>query len=108
MAISVKPSWNPLRCGGTGLPVNILLMAKLIALSLLLTRSVSLVPDPYLPFLPIFDRIGSPKLFQLGLRTVFVLSALALLCNRRVRLSSLRSEERRVGEGVRCGWTRGQ
>ena len=28
-----RPSWNPLRCGGTALPANLLLMAKLIALS---------------------------------------------------------------------------
>ena len=33
-----RPSWNPLRCSGTALPVNLLLMAKLIALCLLLTN----------------------------------------------------------------------
>ena len=30
-AAAVRPSWNPLRCGGTALPTNLLLMAKLIA-----------------------------------------------------------------------------
>ena len=31
-----EPGWNPLRCSGTILPANLLLMAKLIALCLLL------------------------------------------------------------------------
>ena len=84
-----KPSWNPLRCGGTALPPNLLLMAKLIALCLLLTNHVRLIPDPFLPFVPLFDWIPAPAAFQLALRVVFVVSALALLFNRSVRTSCL-------------------
>jgi predicted DCC family thiol-disulfide oxidoreductase YuxK len=84
-----RPSWNPLRCGGTGLPINLLLMAKLIALSLLLTNHVRLLPDPFLPFVPVFDWIGSPVAFQRALQVVFVASAVALLFNRWVRASCL-------------------
>ena len=71
MAISgatVKPSWNPLRCSGTVLPTNLLLMAKLIALCLLLTNHVRQIPDPWLPFVPAFDWIGAPAAFQRGLQ----------------------------------------
>jgi predicted DCC family thiol-disulfide oxidoreductase YuxK len=92
MAISgaaVKASWNPLRCGGTALPTNLLLMAKLIALCLLLTNHVRQIPDPFLPFVPVFDWIGSPAAFQRALQIVFVASAVALLFNRSVRLSCL-------------------
>ena len=54
--------WAALRCSGTALPTNLLLMVKLIALSLLLTNHVRLIPDPFLPFLPVFDRIGELSL----------------------------------------------
>jgi predicted DCC family thiol-disulfide oxidoreductase YuxK len=84
-----EPSWNPLRCGGTALPTNLLLMAKLIALCLLLTNHVRLLPDPFLPFVPAFDGIGSPAAFQLALQFVFLAAALALLFNRGVRASCL-------------------
>jgi predicted DCC family thiol-disulfide oxidoreductase YuxK len=83
---AVKPSWNPLRCGGTVLPTNLLLMAKLIALCLLLTNHVRQIPDPWLPFVSAFDWIGSPAGFQRVLQVVFVVSAIALLFNRWVRL----------------------
>jgi predicted DCC family thiol-disulfide oxidoreductase YuxK len=92
MAISgaaVKPSWNPLRCGGTALPTNLLLMAKLIGLCLLLTNHVRQIPDPWLPFVPVFDWIGAPAAFQRALQVVFTISAIALLFNRRVRLCCL-------------------
>jgi hypothetical protein len=81
-------SWNPLKCGGTALPVNLLLAAKLIALTLLLTNHVRLLPEPFLPFVPALDRLP-PLLFQRTLQVFFVLSALMLLLNRWPRLSSL-------------------
>src|SRR5437660_10006791 len=83
------PGWNPLRCSGTILPANLLLMAKLIALCLLLTNHVRLLPDPFLPFIPLLDRIGAPATFQFALQLVFVASAIALLFNRWVRASCL-------------------
>jgi hypothetical protein len=79
------PSWNPLRCGGTALPVNLLVMAKAIAIALLLTNHVRLLPDPFLPFIPGLDRIP-PLLFQRTLQVLFVGSAVALLFNRSVRV----------------------
>lgn len=63
-------SWNPLRCGGTALPVPLLLMAKCIALNLLLTNYARLLPES-------------------GLKAVFWVGAVALLWNRRVRASCL-------------------
>lgn len=71
------------------MPVPVLLMAKLIALCLLLTNHVRLLPDPFLPFIPGLDHLGSPLVFQRALQGLFVVSALALLFNRSVRLSCL-------------------
>ncbi|HLJ14320.1 MAG TPA: DCC1-like thiol-disulfide oxidoreductase family protein [Bryobacteraceae bacterium] len=82
-----KPSWNPLRCAGTALPANLLVMAKTIAIALLLTNHVKLLPRPFLPFLPWLDRIPG-IVFQDTLRVAFLVSAVALLFNRSVRLSS--------------------
>jgi predicted DCC family thiol-disulfide oxidoreductase YuxK len=81
-------SWNPLRCGGAALPTQVLLMAKLLALSLLLTGHVRLLPDPFLPFIPGLDQIVPPEIFQKLLQTVFPASAFALLVNRWVRTSA--------------------
>lgn len=85
--MAVSP-WNPLRCSGTALPPPLLLMAKLIAIALLLTNHVRLLPDPFLPFVPGLDQLPG-RLFQTTLQTVFVLSAFALLFNRWVRTSCL-------------------
>jgi hypothetical protein len=83
-----RPSWNPLKFSGTDLPTELLIMVKSLALVALLTNHVRILPDPWLPFVPGIDRIP-PVLFQRTLQTVFVISALALLFNRRVRLASL-------------------
>ncbi|MBM3726712.1 MAG: DUF393 domain-containing protein [Acidobacteria bacterium] len=83
MAVSapLTPSWNPLRCAGQGLPVPLALMAKIVALALLLTGHVRLLPDPFLSFIPVLDLLPGPA-FQLTLQAVFVLAALAILFNR--------------------------
>ena len=86
--VALKPSWNPLRCEGTGLPVNLTVMVKVLALVLLLTNHVRLLPDPWLPFIPWIDRIPGP-LFQRILQSVFIVAALAIIFNRRLRLASL-------------------
>jgi hypothetical protein len=85
---ALKPSWNPLKCDGTGLPVNLTILVKALALVLLLTNHVRLLPDPWLPFIPSIDLIP-PALFQRTLQTVFILSAMAILFNRRLRIASL-------------------
>src|SRR5437899_11935804 len=83
-----KPSWNPLRFNSPGLPTELLILVKVLALALLLTNHVKILPDPWLPFVPGIDLLP-PVLFQRTLQTVFVVSALAILFNRRVRLASL-------------------
>jgi hypothetical protein len=79
---------EPLRLSGTSLPPNVLLMAKLVTLCFLLTQWRSL-PRPYLPFVHIFDRLGSPTLVQRVLKVAFLISALLLFWNRWVRASCI-------------------
>jgi hypothetical protein len=83
-----KLSWNPLQCSGTDLPTNLTVMVKVLAIALLVTNHVRILPDPWLPFIPFIDSIPG-ALFQRTLQTVFVISALAIVFNRRLRLSSL-------------------
>jgi hypothetical protein len=83
-----KPSWNPLRCTCTGLPTNLAILAKALAIAVLLTNHVRLLPDPWLSFIPAIDNLP-PLLFQRTLQTIFVVSALAIVFNRRIQLASL-------------------
>jgi predicted DCC family thiol-disulfide oxidoreductase YuxK len=87
-ASAVKAPWNPLSCSGA-LPVPLETMAKVIALALLLTNHVRLLPDPFLPFIPGLDSLMPGAIFQTALQTVFVASALALLFNRAPRVACL-------------------
>jgi hypothetical protein len=82
------PSWNPLKCTGTDLPVNLTILVKVLAIVLLVTNHVRILPDPWLPFIPWLALIP-PIPFQLTIQTVFVIAALAIVFNRRIRLSSL-------------------
>ncbi|MDQ6707576.1 MAG: HTTM domain-containing protein [Acidobacteriota bacterium] len=86
--LSPKPSWNPLKCSGTDLPMNLTILVKVLAIVLLITNHVRILPDPWLPFIPLIDRFP-PLLFQRTLQTVFIAAALAIVFNRRIRLSSL-------------------
>jgi hypothetical protein len=83
-----EPSWNPLKCRGTDLPLNLTILVKVLAMVLLLVNHVRILPDPWLPFIPGLD-LFPPLLFQRTLQTVFVVSAVAIVFNRRVRLASL-------------------
>ncbi|MCU1325951.1 MAG: hypothetical protein JWN34_1321 [Bryobacterales bacterium] len=83
-----KSSWNPLRVRGTDLPLNLTVMVKVLALVVLLVNHVKILPDPWLPFIPGLDQIP-PLLFQRTLQSAFLLSAVAIIFNRRVRLASL-------------------
>src|SRR5689334_19025170 len=85
---TTEPSWNPLKCRGTDLPLNLTILVKVLAIVVLLVNHVRILPDPWLPFIPGLDRIP-PLLFQRTLQTVFLLSAIAIVFNRRVRLASL-------------------
>ena len=79
--------WNPLRCSGLELPVNLVIMVKAIAIALLLTRHFLLLPDPFLPFIPGMDRIPGAW-FQRSMQVLMVGGAIALLFNVRIRMSS--------------------
>jgi hypothetical protein len=83
-----KPSWNPLKSSGTDLPKNLTIMVKALAIAALIVNHVRILPDPWLPFVPFFD-LFPPVLFQKTLQALFVISALAIVFNRRLRLFSL-------------------
>src|SRR5258708_20551601 len=83
-----RVSWNPLRCSGLDLPVNLAALVKILALVLLVTNHVRLLPDPWLPFIPVLDRFP-PTLFKWTLQTVFVAAALSILFNRGIRRASV-------------------
>src|SRR3954453_7634354 len=83
-----QPSWNPLKCAGTDLPKNLAIMVKTLAIAPLVVNHVRILPDPWLPFVPFFD-LFPPVLFQRTLQTLFLVSAIAIVFNRRLRLFSL-------------------
>ena len=82
------PSWNPLKCAGTDLPMNLTILVKALAIVLLLTNHVQSMPDPWLPFIPGIDLIPG-SLFRRTLQIALVTGSLAIVFNRRVRLASL-------------------
>jgi hypothetical protein len=83
-----KPSWNPLKTNGVDLPVNLAILVKVLALVVLIVNHVRILPDPWLSFIPWIDSIPAAP-FQRTLQTVFVISAVAIVFNRRIRLFSL-------------------
>lgn len=82
------PSWNPLNCTGTDLPTNLTILVKMLTFVLLLVNHVRTLPDPWLPFIPQLDLIPGP-VFKHTLQVVFLVSAIAIVFNRRIRLFSL-------------------
>jgi len=68
--------------------VPLLLSAKLLVVTMLATGHVTTLPDPFLPFLSVFDRIGDPERFRTALQALFLAGSAALLLNRGVRLAS--------------------
>jgi hypothetical protein len=83
-----NPSWNPLKTTGTDLPVNLTILVKVLAIVLIVVNHVRILPDPWLPFIPWIDWFPAVP-FQRTLQTVFLVSALAIVFNRRIRLFSL-------------------
>ncbi len=82
-------SWNPLRITGTELSPPVLLMAKLLALTLLLTNHAAILPEPFLPFIPGIDHLLPPATFRLILQVAMVAGAAAILFNRWTRSACL-------------------
>ena len=42
---ALKPSWNPLCCTGTDLPMNLTVMVKMLAIVLLIVNPIASLPD---------------------------------------------------------------
>lgn len=84
-----KGPWNPFRVTGTPMPPNLLLMCKILAVAILATGHYRILPDPFLPFIPMLDQLTDPQTFRTTLQTVAVVAAIALLFNRSVRFSAL-------------------
>jgi predicted DCC family thiol-disulfide oxidoreductase YuxK len=89
MNSSVKTSLNPFRCDGAALPTPLLLMAKVMALAVLLTWDWHAMPDIFIPYFTFLDRIPGARSFHLVLETVIVFSAVLLLFNLLVRPACL-------------------
>ena len=92
---STMPLWvrrvfsEPLRIGETELPENVLLLAKIVALAFITTGQIRLLSWHFLPFLPLFDHLGSPAVFHWVLVTIFLGAATALAYNKHVRICCL-------------------
>ncbi len=80
---------EPFRIAGTELPGNVLLLAKIVTLAFIATGQFRLFSRHFLPFLPIFDRLGSPAAFHWSLVTIFLAAAAALFYNAHVRTCCL-------------------
>jgi len=79
--------WNPLACRGTALPMELLLLAKLLAIPILATQFWRTLPEPYLAFLPLLE--GWPAGWvRFGLMGLLVISSTALLFNFYPRLAA--------------------
>lgn len=89
MTSLLKSSLNPLRCDGSALPTPLLLMAKVMALALLLTGEWYAMPDIFLPYFSFLNRIPGGNVFHIVLEIAIVVSAVALLFNLWVRPACL-------------------
>ncbi|MBL8235995.1 MAG: DUF393 domain-containing protein [Bryobacterales bacterium] len=78
---------NPLRLGGLGLPPQVVMMCRLLALALLLTNHQAQIQTVFLPFVDLFDALP-PVLFQRVLQATLVLAALAVLFTRHTRAAA--------------------
>jgi len=84
-------SWilNPLRCGGSDLPMPLALVAKLLSVSLLGRMIWQSIPGPFIPFLPILDYFHGSQAIHWALAATALIGALAVIFNYRVRGASL-------------------
>jgi hypothetical protein len=73
----------------TGVPPAVVLIAKLVAIALLLSRTVTDLPEPFLAFVPPLDAIPAPGLFRRALQLSFAASTVWLFVGRRPRAAAL-------------------
>lgn len=87
--LGARRSFNPFRVTGTELPPNLLLAAKLIVVSFFVRDQWSALPNPFLPFIPVFEYFESGHAFRYALQALFLVASAALLVNRYVRAACL-------------------
>lgn len=82
-------SRNPFRLSGADLPMPLLLVAKLLAVCVLARFIWRDLPDPFLPFWPVFDMFRDTPYFGWALRGAVLAGSVAVLVNYRVRNACL-------------------
>lgn len=81
---------RPFQFEGTKLHPNVLLMCKLLILLITAHHIFFKIADPFIPFIPALDWFNEhPNIFKYTLRTLYALSAFALLFNIKVRTVSI-------------------
>lgn len=83
-----RSAHDPWRIGGSALPPNLLLSAKLLAASLLLQGYVAAIPEPFLPLVP-WLRVPRPDAARAALQVGATAAALLLLASWRPRTCAL-------------------
>jgi len=80
---------NPFSCQSDTLPVNLVLMVKLIALGLLLKGYLFDLSDHFLPYWPIFDYLGPFHVFNDVSQVAFLAGVGGILFSRSIRFGSV-------------------
>ncbi|MDP2654687.1 MAG: hypothetical protein Q8Q08_11750 [Candidatus Omnitrophota bacterium] len=80
---------NPFGCRSESLPVNLVLMVKLIAVGLLMKGYLFDLSDHFLPYWPVFDGMGPPGVFRFVLQFFFLLGTGGILFSRAIRTGCL-------------------
>lgn len=78
----------PFELRGLGLPENVVLLVRLLAITLLATWHVQQIQTPFLPFLSIFDILPG-EVWRTAIQAVLIVACLAILFTRRIRTASL-------------------
>ncbi|WP_456438445.1 HTTM domain-containing protein [Psychroserpens sp.] len=81
---------RPFQFEGTKLHPNVLLMCKLLVILMTAHHFFFKIADPFIPFIPALDWFNEfPNVFKYSLKSIFALSAFALLFNIKVRTASI-------------------
>jgi hypothetical protein len=84
-----RSSWNPIRCRGTQLPANLVIVAKVVIICFILFAEWRHFKIPFLPFLSIFDLARPFESFSVVLCVCFFSGSFLVLFNRSVRAGCL-------------------
>ena len=80
---------TPLKIRGDALPPNLLLAARLLTLCFIGTGQILHLSSHFLPFVPFFDRLGSPATFHWTLTAAFLFGTILLFFTRFGRTACL-------------------